>query len=193
MLYSDGIWIWTTAIGTGIGVIIAIVLFIKGQSDGKELGEIFKIAGPTLVTTVVIGVYVGTLATKYLPPREYEFPGLVNADVIEPQDIRAGRHCLHDDGTGLKHPAIAAWFDHYGQSFGARQNFTLEGVRMGPVITEGRLKGLHVYSVHYNYRERDKDSHILKLKVKRKEYFVRGTDCAANFRGTESGFFSIFS
>ena len=89
-------------------------------------------------------------------------------------------------------PGIRARFERYARKYNSRNRLKIESEEMGQLIKDGNMAGLHVYSILYNYRETS-SLEQRGVKVKRKDYWVRSTDCYADPKSTRRNLNALFS
>ena len=75
--------------------------------------------------------------------------------------------------------------------YNSRNRLKIESEEMGQLIKDGNMAGLHVYSILYNYRETS-SLEQRGVKVKRKDYWVRSTDCFADPKSTRRNLNALF-
>lgn len=192
-MYSEDIGFWSTAAGAVIGVVLAAIVLWKHIAGGASKKDTATYTISALITPIMCGLFIGGWAMKHFPPREFPMPGVVDQSVTSAAGFAAGEHCLVGSADDRYHPSIRAYFDRYSRKFTDRQRLTVEREEIKPVATEGRFEGLHVYTIVYNFREKQKDSNLLSVKVKRKDFWVRTEDCAANRRSTDSSIGAVFA
>ena len=88
-------------------------------------------------------------------------------------------------------PGIRARFERYARKYNSRNRLKIESEEMGQLIKDGNMAGLHVYSILYNYRETS-SLEQRGVKVKRKDYWVRSTDCFADPKSTRRNLNALF-
>ena len=192
-MYSEDIGFWGAAIGAVTGVVLAVVVLWNHIAGGASKKDTVTYTLSALITPVMCGFFIGGWAMKHFPPREFGMPSIVDRTVTSATGFAAGEHCLAGPDDDRYHPAIRAYFDRFSRKFTSRQRLTVEREGIKPVTTDGRFEGLHIYSIVYNYREKKRDSNLLTLKVKRKDFWVRSSDCAAAPRATESSIGAVLA
>ena len=192
-MYSEDIAFWGTGAGFVTGVVLAAIVLWRHIAGGASKKDTATYTFSALITPIMCGLFIGGWSMKHFPPREFSMPGIVDQNVTSAAAFAAGEHCLVGSPDDRYHPAIRAYFDRYARKFTSRQRLTVEREGIKPVATEGRFEGLHIYSIVYNYREKQKDSNIMSLQVARKDFWVRTSDCAADKRSTDGSIGAVLA
>lgn len=192
-MYSEDIGFWSTGAGAVIGVVLAAVVLWKHIAGGASKKDTATYTLSALITPIMCGLFIGGWAMKHFPPRDFPMQGLVDQTVTSAAAFEAGEHCLVGPEGDRHHPTIRAYFDRFSRKFTSRQRLKVEREEIKPVATEGRFEGLHIYTIVYNYREKKSDSNVMPLKLERKDFWVRTSDCAASRRSTDSSIGAVLA
>lgn len=190
-MYSEDITVWSTIAGAGVGVIAAALTVWQCLARKVSIKETTTLGISALITPLFAGLFIGGWSMKHFPPRDFAIPGLVDQNITSAADFERGVHCLVGSNTDRHHPGIRAEFTRYSRKYESRQRLTVENETMGMLADDGKFAGLHIYSITYNFREKQRDNKLMPVRVKRKDYWVRTSDCAADRRTTESSVMAI--
>jgi len=192
-MYQEDLRFWAIAVGLGLGLVTAIVTAVlMWRHGGNSMGSIVKSAASAFVTAAFIVFATAGWWFGDLPPRNFSIAGVADQSVTSAAVFAAGEHCLAGPQDDRHHQGIRNRFERYARKYTSRNRLKIESEIMGPLIEDGRLAGLHVYSILYNYRE-TRESEGLGLKVKRKEYWVRSSDCFADPKSTRRNFRALIA
>ena len=190
-MYSEDIIVWSSISGGIVGVIAAALTVWQCLARNVSIKETTTLGISALITPLFVGLFIGGWSMKHFPPRDFAIPGSVDQNITAAADFERGAHCLAGPDNDRHHPGIRAEFTRYSRKYESRQRLTVENETMGMLTNEGKFTGLHIYSITYNFREKQRDNKLMPVRVKRKDYWVRTSDCVADRRATESSIMAI--
>lgn len=169
-------------------LVTAILMWRHG---GNSIGEIAKYTASAFLTPACIVLAIGGWLHGKLPPGQFSIAGVADQSITSAAAFNAGENCLGGPADDRHHPGIRARFERYARKYNSRNRLKIESEEMGQLIKDGNMAGLHVYSILYNYRETS-SLEQRGVKVKRKDYWVRSTDCFADPKSTRRNLNALF-
>ena len=191
-MYAEDVFVWAIGIGGALGLATALVTAVlMWRHGGNSIGEIAKYTASAFLTPACIVLAIGGWLHGKLPPGQFSIAGVADQSITSAAAFDAGEHCLGGPADDRHHPGIRACFEHYARKYNSRNRLKIESEEMGQLIKDGNMAGLHVYSILYNYRETS-SLEQRGVKVKRKDYWVRSTDCFADPKSTRRNLNALF-
>ena len=191
-MYAEDVFVWAIGIGGALGLATAVVTAVlMWRHGGNSIGEITKYTASAFLTPACIVLAIGGWLHGKLPPGQFSIAGVADQSITSAAAFESGEQCLAGPVDDRHHPGIRARFDRYARKYSSRNRLKIESETMGQLVKDGNMAGLHVYSILYNYRETSSQEQR-GVKVKRKDYWVRSTDCFADPKSTSRSLKVLF-